>query len=76
MASNNWSDSASDIRKFLNILIDAEVLQDTDDVQTFVNKPQQYNGVYQAWDDAGFPDSEDENWDDFVSAVTEDSDES
>lgn len=72
--ANNWYDSATDLRKFLNVLIDAEVVEDTDDVQSFLNKPQQYNGIYEAWDDAGFPDSDDEAWNEFVSSVTDEED--
>lgn len=72
MANQNWYDSAADLRKFLTVLIDAEVIEDTDDVQSFLNKPQRYNEVYEAWDDAGFPESDDENWDEFVNAISDD----
>ncbi len=71
MATTNWIDSAADLRKFLNILIDADVIEDTEDVQSFLDKPQRYNDVYDAWDEAGFPESDDDNWDEFVGSVTD-----
>jgi hypothetical protein len=72
MANTSWMDSAATSNKFLSVLIDADLITDTDDVQQFLSKPQRYSDVYEAWDDAGFPESEDENWDEFVESVSDD----
>jgi hypothetical protein len=74
MASSTWIDSGATVRKFLNVLIDAEAIENIEDVQQFLNKPERYNEVYEAWDDAGFPESDDENWDEFVSTITDEED--
>jgi hypothetical protein len=59
-------------------LTNAEVFGDASDVTAFLKKPQRYNEFYDAWEAANFPTSdEDDNWDDFVEAVSgDDEDES
>ena len=58
-------------------LTNAEVFESANDILEFRKKPQKYTAYYEAWEDQGFPSSEDDaNWDDFVEAVSEDEDES
>lgn len=72
--AGNWYPSP-DTGSFIEALINADVLQDTADVVTLVKKPQAYDEFYDAWKEAGFPSDENEDgWDEFVAAVTEDED--
>ena len=57
-------------------LTNAEVFESASDVVEFRKKPQKYTAYYEAWEEAGFPDNEDdEGWEEFSEAVTSDEDE-
>ena len=67
-----WYSDATLVRNFCNVLIAAGTLEDTDDVSTFMNQPQRYTEFYTAWEAAGFPVEDDDNWDEFVELVSSD----
>lgn len=67
---DKWYNSATDLRSFLSILIDAEAVEDTDDVQAFLSHPQKWNEEYKIWEAAGFPQQDDGAWDEFVNDIT------
>lgn len=72
MATDRWYESSTDLRKFMVMLIDAEILEDTDDIKEFLNKPHRFNTEYKAWEDSGFVESDDAEWDDFVTSLSSD----
>jgi hypothetical protein len=58
-------------------LTNAEVFESASDVIAFRKKPQKYTAFYEAWEEANFPDSEDDtSWEEFCEAVTDDENES
>ena len=74
MADTKWYDDLTVKNAFMTVLVEADVLTDTDDVRKFMDKPFRYNAAYAAWEEAEFPDSDSEDWDDFVEAISDDSD--
>ena len=72
--ADQWYSDATLVRNFCNVLIAAGTLEDTDDVSTFMSQPQRYSEFYTAWEAAGFPVEDDENWDEFVELVSSDDD--
>lgn len=73
--AERWYNDASLFRSFGSALVNAEVLEDTEDVNGFFTHPQRYNQFYIEWENAGFPNNEDAGWDDFVDAISEDEEE-
>ena len=58
-------------------LTNAEVFESASDVVALRKKPQKYTEFYEAWAEADFPTSEDDdNWDEFCEAVASEEDES
>ena len=54
-------------------LTNAEVFESANDILEFRKKPQKYTAYYEAWEEAGFPDNEDdEGWEEFSEAVASD----
>lgn len=70
-----WYDDPKLVAGLGTALYDAEVLQDSEDSKNFLNKPYTYSEYYKAWEASGFPDSESENWDEFVNSIGDDEDE-
>ena len=65
------------VESLCDALINAEVFESAADTQEFRHKPQKYTAYYEAWEESGFPNNEDDdNWDEFCEAVTSDEDES
>ena len=57
-------------------LTNAEVFESASDILEFRKKPQKYTAYYEAWEDQGFPSSEDnDNWEEFSEAVANDENE-
>lgn len=72
--ANNWYPD-SRLASFVQALVNAEQIEDTEDLVLFVTKPQAYDEVYAAWEDNGSPSSDEEDgWDDFITAITDDDD--
>lgn len=67
--ATQWYHDANEIRTFQQALIDAEVLEDSEDMKAFLTHPQRYNNEYRAWEEAGYPQETDDTWDEFVQAI-------
>lgn len=68
--AEKWYNDSNEVRTFVTALIDAEVLQDGEDIKAALSHPQRYNDEYNAWAENGYPTEGDTTWDDFVDAVT------
>lgn len=57
-----YNGDASEFRTFLADLIDAEVLEDVEDVKRFCDKPQKWDRMHTAWveNDYELPDEDDD----------------
>ena len=76
MASDKWYNDSNLVSSFGTALIDASVLEDTEAFKSYLNKPFKFNAEYEAWEEAGYPTTEDDNWDEFVEAISTDEEES
>jgi hypothetical protein len=72
--AERWYHDSSLLRSFGTALINAEVLEDLEDVLAFFQHPQRYNQFYMEWENAGFPNEGDDNWDEFVDSISESED--
>ena len=66
-----WYNDRTLLVNFHNALIDAGVIEDTDDSKIFFSRPFRYDDAFDTWREYGFPMEDDENWEEFVSAVTD-----
>ena len=72
---SKWYNDGSVVRKFLQALIEAEFIENIEEVTSFVERPRDYNAAHEAWVDAGAPEDESEDgWDAFVDAIDNDDD--
>jgi hypothetical protein len=67
-----WFTDTETLRAFGSILSEAGVLEDAEDFQNFLDEPFEYNDAYKAWVENDSPSSDDEGWDAFVEAISED----
>ena len=68
--ASNWYDDATLIKGLGEALSNAEYIEDNTEFADFLRKPQKYNSHYTAWEEAGFPTSDDDDgWDEFVEAL-------
>lgn len=70
----NWYDDHTKVAAFSTVLEDAGVLnpEDTRSYKNFVNKPFQYDEIYSAWAELGFPSQDDANWQEFIDLLDTD----
>lgn len=72
----SWYQDGKRYREFGQSLIEAGVLEDVDDFQSFFDDPSSYNEVYDAWVDADMPmNAEEDGWEDFTNAISDSDDE-
>ena len=72
-----WYNDAKLLSGLGQALATATILEDSDDFTAYMAKPQRYDEFYDAWKEAGYPTAEDDDgWEDFVNAVSEDEEES
>lgn len=63
----SWYDDALVLRDFANALVEAEYLEDARIVLT---KPYRFTAEYNAWKNAEYPTSDDdEGWEEFIQAL-------
>ena len=66
-----WYDDGLVLRKFALALIEVGMLND-DEITTFLDKPWRYNNYHEIWEENGAPETnEDDGYQDFVDAITE-----
>lgn len=65
---SSWSDDTQQLLDFAEALVRAGVVEDIGEV---MRKPYKYTPQYEAWVEADFPQEDDENWDEWVQAVSE-----
>ena len=71
-----WYSDSDNVRELGKALVNAEVLEDTEDFAEFLGKPRKYTEHYNAWSEASFPsDENDDGWEEFVEAVSSDDEE-
>jgi len=73
-SSDKWYNDSQLVRSFQTALMQADILQDTEDVSAFNSKPQRYDDEFNTWAAAGYPEEGDGNWDEFVDNITPDED--
>jgi len=71
----NWYSDTKLVSELGQVLVDAEILEDTDDFKAFLAEPYRYDEFYEAWKEADYPNIESDNWDSFVDQITPDDDE-
>jgi hypothetical protein len=71
--SYRWYLDAELVRDFLTALIDASYFNDVEEVRDILERPQRYNELFNVWEELAYPTENDESWEDFVNAVTPDS---
>lgn len=68
--AGEWYLDTAKVAAFGTVLSDADVISDSDDFKKYLNKPFQYDDAYDAWVEAGYPDTDSDNWDDFVEEIS------
>ena len=66
-----WYNDGSLTRSFLLALVNAEYFDTTGDMTDILEHPQRYNATFQAWEELDYPTESDENWDEFINAITD-----
>jgi hypothetical protein len=69
-----WFTDSETLRQFGSILNAAGAFDDSEDFQSFLDEPFQYNDEYKVWLEQDSPSEGDENWEAFVDAITSDDD--
>lgn len=65
-----WYNDQKLTASFGAALAEADVLTESSDFKAFFNAPQRYNETFDAWKDAGYPTSdEDDGWQEFLDAL-------
>lgn len=70
-----WYNDRTLLVNFSTALIDAGVLEDTDEVKDYFARPYRYDEYFDAWREAKYPMEDDEGWDDFVNSIDNEPDE-
>lgn len=71
--TDKWYTDSKLVAALGEALTNADVLTEQTDFTNYLKKPMAYNDHYDAWAEAGYPTSEDDNgWDEFVEAVNSD----
>lgn len=69
-----WYNDRTLLVSFYNVLVESDVIEDTKESQTYFRAPQRYDALYAEWARLDYPTSEDEEWDDWLTFLSEDDD--
>lgn len=64
-----WYSDRVLLTNFGQVLVSAEILETTDQMKRFFREPYRYNDLFEAWKENGYPQEEDEEWDDFIAQI-------
>lgn len=71
-----WYSDSTKLHGLLEALCNAGILETAEEVKSYLKTPMRYDDEYNAWAEAGYPITEDdEGWEDFTAAFVENEEE-